>query len=85
MEKNLFFSEKEDEAFGEYFRRLLIQSNPNPDRIGCPDSRIIRDLAFRRRVAPETIQEVISHMMKCSECVKDALEYTEEYKQTTAE
>jgi len=88
MAKNPYFSEKQDEAFGEYFRRVLIQSNPNPDRIGCPDSQIIRDLVFRRQVSPEISQKATSHMMKCSECVRDALDYVAEYeesKQTTEE
>ena len=74
---------EEEEIFGEYFRRHLAMNHPNPNRIGCPDSRIIRDLAFRRQVAPETVHKVTSHMFKCSECVRDALDYVEEYRKTT--
>ena len=88
MEDNRFFSEEEEEILGESFRRFLVQSHPNPERIGCPDSSIIRDIAFRRKVALETIKKVSAHMMKCSECARDALDYTAEYeeqKQTTAE
>ena len=86
MEEYLFLNEKEDDVLQEHLRRILIQSHPNPERVGCPDSRIIRDLAFRRRSAPENIQKVISHLLKCSECVSDALDYVREYeesKQTT--
>jgi hypothetical protein len=83
MEENLFFSEEEEKLFGEGFRELLATRHPNPDRIGCPDTKIIRDLAFHLEVPPEIIRKVTSHMMKCSECVCDALEYAEEYKKTT--
>jgi len=87
MEDNTFFSEEEEE-FGENFRRFLVQRHPNPERIGCPDSSILRDIAFRRKIAPETIEKVVAHTMKCSECSRDALDYVaeyEEHKQATAE
>ena len=87
MKDDQYFSEQ-DELFGEYLRRHLVQSHPNPDRIGCPDPRIMRDIAFRRQVAPETIKMVSSHMFKCSECARDALDYVKEYEdfmQTTEE
>jgi len=74
------FSEEEKELFGEYFRRFMIQKNPNPQRAGCPDPGILRDLAFRRKVAPGIRRKVFSHMMKCSECVMDILDFVEEYK-----
>jgi len=83
MEDDAFFDEAEDDEIGELFRRVMIQRYPNPERIGCPDPRILRDLAFRRKIAPEIRRDAISHIMKCSECVRDVLDYTEEYKQTT--
>jgi hypothetical protein len=70
----------DEEKFGEAYREYLAQKNPNPERIGCPDTNVIRDIAFRRKVAPEICRKVISHMMKCSECVCDAIEYADEYK-----
>ena len=78
MRNRPFLSEEE---FGECFRMFLIQSHPNPNRIGCPDSKVIRDLAFRRKLTPKTLDDAISHIMKCSECARDALDYVEEYKQ----
>jgi hypothetical protein len=77
MQDNTFFDE---ELFGEWLRRFLIQRYPNPERIDCPDSGIIRDIAFRRKVQPEIARKAIAHLMKCSECVKDALDYVEEYR-----
>ena len=39
---------------------------PNLERIGCPDSQILRDLAFRRAVASEITEKIVSHMWKCA-------------------
>ena len=84
MEKYPFLSEKEEEEeFGEALMRFIVKWHPNPERIGCPDSRILRDLAFRREVAPETIREITAHIMKCSECVWDMLKYADEYEKST--
>jgi len=79
------FSEEEDELFGEHLLRSLVKWYPNPQRIGCPDPVVIRDLAFRRLVAPETVRKVTSHIWKCSECILDTLGYVEEYKKTREE
>jgi len=75
-----FFSEDEEDEFGEALIRFIVKWHPNPERIGCPDSRILRDMAFRRKIAPEIVHEVTTHILKCAECVLDILKYTEEYK-----
>jgi hypothetical protein len=85
MEENTFFDDETEELFGAFLGRFLIEKHPNPQRIGCPDPGIIRDLAFRRKIAPDTRKSAISHLMKCSECVRDALDCVEEYRQTTEE
>jgi len=79
------FNEKDDELFGEHLLRLLVKRHPNPERIGCPDTGIIRDLAFRRKLDTETTRNVVSHIVKCSECILDALKYVEEYRKTREE
>jgi len=74
----------DDEKFyAEMFERLMEYAYPNPDRIGCPDPQILRDLAFRRKVAPEIFDEVLTHMMECAPCCQQARVYADEYKQTT--
>ena len=85
MKDNDFFSEEEEE-FAESLKRFLVKSHPNPERIGCPDTSVIRDIAFHRKVDLKTISKVVNHIMKCSECSMDALDYVAEYeeqKQTT--
>ena len=85
MKEDNDFSEEEDELFGEYLLRSLVKWYPNPERIGCPEDGIIRDLAFRRIVEPEAVRKVTSHIWKCSECIWDMLKYVEEYKKTREE
>jgi hypothetical protein len=79
MEDYSFFSEELEESL----MRFLAFRHPNPERIGCPDSSILRDIAFHRKIAPETVRKVTAHMWKCSECVRDALDFVEEYRKTT--
>jgi hypothetical protein len=71
-----------EEDFAESLRRFLVQKHPNPNRVGCPDTSILRDIAFHRKITPETIREVIAHMWKCSECAQDVLDFVEEYRKT---
>ena len=75
--------EDEEKIFEAVFERLMEYAYPNPDRIGCPDSKILRDLAFRRKVAPEIFEQVLSHMTECFSCCLDARAYADEYRQTT--
>lgn len=71
----------EERWFAENMRKVLSSEYPNPNRIGCPDRKIIRDLAFHRKVVdPETFSQISLHMFKCSECYRDTLSFVEEYK-----
>jgi len=75
-------SKEDEEDFREALLRFIVKQYPNPDRIGCPDPQILRDIVFRRKVAPEIIRGITSHITKCAECVWDMLDYEEEYKKT---
>jgi len=77
------FSEEDEKFFGRLFDALMERAYPNHDRIGCPDSRILRDLAFRRKVAPEIFEETLTHMMECAPCCQQARAYVDEYRQIT--
>jgi hypothetical protein len=80
-EENQYMTKEEELRFGEIFRKVMVSEYPNPDRVGCPDTRIIRDLAFHRKVVdPPTFRQITTHMSECSECTRDALRYVEEYK-----
>jgi hypothetical protein len=74
-------SRAEEHWFAENMRKVLSSEYPNPSRIGCPDSKIIRDLAFHKKVVDsETFGQISLHMFKCSECYRDTLRFVEEYK-----
>jgi len=76
---------EEEKYFEEMFVRLMECAYPNPDRIGCPDPQILRDIAFRREVAPEILEKVLTHMMECLPCCQQARVFTGEYRQTTGQ
>ncbi len=71
---------KEEALLGSILRRNLIHANPNPERLGCPDRKMIRDLAFHTGgVSAETFGRITEHIFGCSPCAEDALVYAEEY------
>jgi hypothetical protein len=73
--------EDKDGRLGKSLRKAFVSCNPNPGRKGCPDSKLIRDLAFHRKIGgPKKFEQVTLHIAECSECAKDALRYVEEYK-----
>jgi hypothetical protein len=77
-----FLSKDEERRIGEGLKKALISDNPNPDRIGCPQPKILRDIAFHKKLRdPKLFEEVTTHMARCSACVRDALAYGEEYKE----
>ncbi|MDM7996219.1 MAG: hypothetical protein QUT30_11125 [Acidobacteriota bacterium] len=81
-ETERFMTEEEERRLGEGLRKYLLSSHPNPDRNGCPDQKLLRDLAFHKKLGnPQLFEQVTVHMSECSECVRDALRYAEEYKQ----
>jgi hypothetical protein len=74
-------TEDEERQLGKSLRKAFVTCNPNPGRKGCPDSELIRDLAFHKKIGgPQLFEQVTLHMAECSECAKDALRYVEEYK-----
>ena len=74
---------KEEELFGKWFMAVMQSAYPNPDRVGCPDSRIIRNIVFNTETDVKTIRKVVSHMTQCSPCCTDARVFLNEYRQAT--
>src|SRR5262245_14362952 len=56
------------QAGGETFDRLFGGANPNPDRIGCPSSDVLRALATRQRPIGDPAYE---HLTRCSPCYRE--------------
>ena len=76
-------SEAEEELFGKWFTATMERAYPNPDRAGCPESQILRNIVFRKETDVQKIRTVVSHMSRCSECCMDARAYLDEYGKTS--
>jgi len=67
----------EDLAFSDLLARGLSREFPNPDRVGCPDSAVLRGILFRTLRLAE-VQQWLDHLGSCSPCYR---EFTELHKQ----
>ena len=61
------FSGREDQRVFEAGRRYFSTAFPNPNRVGCPGTEVLRDIAFRK-VDRSTAKQWHSHLMQCSPC-----------------
>src|SRR5712691_5658661 len=58
--------------------RVFLSQFPNAQRQGCPDAKLLQDLAWRRRF-PEA-REVIEHLTHCSPCSQEHRRYLRSYR-----
>jgi hypothetical protein len=56
----------------------ILNDYPNPDRVGCPENAIIRDVAFREELTKDPVWEHITH---CSPCYTEFLKFKEEWRE----
>jgi len=61
------FSGREDQRVFEAGRRYFSTAFPNPNRVGCPGTEVLRDIAFRK-VDRSTAKQWHTHLMQCSPC-----------------
>jgi hypothetical protein len=59
-------------------QEAILKSYPNPDRIGCPKSTTIREVAFREELTKDPVWEHITH---CSPCYGEFLKFKEEWRE----
>jgi len=63
-----------DNDFREFVRTvqdLALRAYPNPDRVDCPGSHVIREVAGQPR--PSAHPTFQSHIVRCSPCIQDLL------------
>ena len=67
----------EKDQFGKSDQRLLARLEqsvsldfPNPERVGCPDSSVLRDLALRKLRLAE-VEPWLPHLSACSPCFQE--------------
>jgi hypothetical protein len=68
---------REETRILDLLTRGLSRGFPNPQRAGCPDSAVLRGIAFRELWLAE-VHEWLDHLSSCSPCY---LEFTEQHKQ----
>ena len=79
--EHMLLTKDQEARLQESLQESLASANPNPERIGCPSPRILRDLAFHKKLGnPQLFEDVTLHLAQCSACVRDAMEYGEEYR-----
>lgn len=47
---------------------VFATANPNPDRVGCPSSEVLAELATRQRAIGDP---AYAHLTRCSPCYLD--------------
>jgi hypothetical protein len=78
-----FLTNEAEQQLGEVLQKALVSENQNPGRDGCPDPKTIRDIAFHKKIGDHLVFERVTlHMAECSACVRDALGYVAEYKES---
>ena len=73
------------ETLREKYERLrqtvqdaILNDYPNPNRVGCPESAIIREVASREELTKDEAWEHITH---CSPCYAEFLRFKEKSRQ----
>ena len=61
------FSGQEDRRVFEAGRRYFSTAFPNPNRVGCPGTEVLRAVAFRK-MERGSAKQWDSHLMECSPC-----------------
>ncbi len=66
----------------DLIREYFLDAHPNPERIGCPDEKTLKDLAEDRLPLEHPAR---LHLASCSECVAEYLGYRDEWKQAQSQ
>ena len=53
----------------------ILNDYPNPDRVGCPEAAVTREVAFREELTKDPVWEHITH---CSPCYAEFLKFKDE-------
>jgi hypothetical protein len=80
-ERNRKLSRKDEQRLLQAGKRVLLVGFPNPDRIGCPGSEILKAIAFRKLDLPRSSQ-YIDHFGECSPCFSEYIAFREQAQRT---
>ena len=68
--------DKDEKRILDVLTRGLSREFPNPDRVGCPDSAVLRGIAFRKLRLAE-VDQWLNHLSSCSPCYQEFTELRE--------
>ena len=68
---------KEEKRVLDLLTRGLSREFPNPQRVGCPDSAVLRGIAFRKLRLAE-VDHWLEHLSSCSPCYQEFTELRKE-------
>src|SRR5260370_6755514 len=72
------YSSREETRILDALGRGLLREFPNPERIGCPSSEIVRGIA-RHRVPLVEAEPWLDHLTSCSPCYRDFSQFRDAY------
>jgi hypothetical protein len=72
------YSEKDEKRLLAALGRRLLREFPNPDRVGCPHSRVVRDIAFHKLPLGQA-EPWLDHLSSCSPCYRDFCGFRDTY------
>ena len=64
------YSERDERRIVDALGRGLIKEFPNPERVGCPGSEVLRRIASREMPLSEA-EKWLDHLGSCSPCYSD--------------
>ena len=76
--KEKFYSDKDEKRILAALGRGLLQEYPNPGRVGCPRSGVVRDIAFHKLPLAQA-EPWLDHLSSCSPCYRDYSGFRDAY------
>jgi len=68
------YSDRDEKRILDVLGRGLLKEFPNPDRVGCPGSDVLKRIASRAMPLPEA-DKWLDHLGSCSPCYRDFLQF----------
>jgi hypothetical protein len=62
-------------------QEAILRDYPNPERKGCPDNALVREVAWRDELIKDAVWQHITH---CSPCYAEFLAFKEEWRRSRA-
>lgn len=78
MSKNTVLPKKEEKQFLELGKQVFLNDFPNPERKGCPESKVIKQIAAGK-VAVDEENKWVDHFTACSPCSREFSDFRRQF------